>query len=43
MKAKGKGQTGQIRKELKKGILRTENLENDTLALQWKDKQHSPR
>ena len=27
-KAKGKGQTRQIRKGLKKGIVRTENLEN---------------
>ena len=38
-KAKGKGQTGQIRKGLKKGIVRTENLENGILALQWKDKR----
>ena len=37
-KAKGKGQTGQIRKGLKKGIVRTENLENGILALQWKEK-----
>ena len=37
-KAKGKGQTGQIRKGLKKEKIRTENLENDVVALQWKDK-----
>ena len=35
-KAKGKEQTGHIRKGLKKGIVRKENLENDVLALQWK-------
>ena len=38
-KAKCKGQTGQIRKELKKGIVRTKNLENGILALQWKYKR----
>ena len=38
-KAKCKAQTGQIRKGLKKGMVRTENLENGVLALQWKDKR----
>ena len=38
-KAKDKGQTGQIRKGLKKGNIRTENLQNGVLALQWKDKR----
>ena len=38
-KAKCKGQTGQIRKGLKKGKIRTENVEKCVLALQWKDKQ----
>ena len=37
-KAKGKGQTGEKRKGLKKGEVRTKNLENGVLGLQWKDK-----
>ena len=38
-KGKGKGQTGDKRKGLKKGEVRTENLENGVLTLQWKDKR----